>query len=103
MGKPSRKRTNPVVASRRQLVPHTPAWFRELRRIDPMKAAITNAILERTGQMDGRSICGDRPAPIHDMLGDPWFPLRLCADCADIRDGLGEQMVRRDMTAREDQ
>ena len=101
MSKPSRKRKNPLVTSRRNLVPHTPAWFRELRRIDPKKAAITNASVERTGQVDGCSICGDTPAPTFELVSEPWLPLRLCADCVEIRVRFyGEHYQRRDATPR---
>ena len=96
MGKPSRKRRNPLIMARRQLVPHTAEWFVELERIDPRKAALTRAVLHRARRLDSCSICGDTPAPIHDACDAPWLPLRLCADCVEIRAKyLAEQYVSR--------
>ena len=96
MSKPSRKRRNPIIAERRSLTPHSPEWLALLVRIDPVKARMTYSVLHRSGRLDVFSICGDTPAPIHDLMHEPWLPVRLCADCAEIRNAMGDAVVRRD-------
>jgi hypothetical protein len=102
MGTPSRKHRNPVVAQRRLLVPHSPAWFAHLERCVPHQAAMTRVVLDRAGRVDTCSVCGDTPAPIFEDLDAPSLPIRLCAECLTIRMSLfGERSRHRDPAPRE--
>jgi len=92
MGKPSRKRKNPLRPRRSRAVPHSSAWFEETLHHNPVAAFLTGTVIGHTGRTDGCSVCGDTPAPIYDALDAPHQSLRLCADCLGIRtQGFGER------------
>lgn len=90
MSKPSRKRRNPLRphSSPQQLTPHTSAWFDAILQVDTDKALMTGSIVAHAGRLDVCSICGDAPAPIYDLLDDPFPPVRLCAECLGIRQAM---------------
>jgi hypothetical protein len=109
MGKPSRKRRNPLRQTAPHggptlptLIPHTNAWFEAMLPIDPVRALITTSVVERAGRLDACSVCGDSPAPIYDDLHAPHVPMRLCEFCLPFRvDVLGEQREPRRSKASE--
>lgn len=88
MGKPSRKRRNPLyqssVASQpenRRTIPQSPAWFAELSRVNARQAGMTKSLVRSAGRLDVCTVCGDTPALIYDSVEDPHLPLRLCDTC----------------------
>lgn len=75
--------------------PHSPAWFAILERWDPAQAMMTRKVIELTGREDVCSICGDDPAadyrlPAKYRSAGGVDTLRLCNDCVQIRQALGE-------------
>lgn len=99
MGKPSRKRRNPMHQSEgngrsnpRALTPHSSAWFEAQLQTETLRALWTGEILGQAGRMDACSVCGDTPAPIYDDLEEPYLPLRLCADCIGWQQALGARL-----------
>ena len=101
MGKPSRKRKNPLrphgsTDRRSPHMPHSSAWFETMLATDTHRAISTGIVLNRVGRLDACSVCGDAPAPIYDDLDAPFLPLRLCDGCLEIRTvGFGERYAPR--------
>jgi hypothetical protein len=86
---------SPLRSSRE--TPHSFAWLAALERANPRQATMTRTVLQRTGLRDVCSICGDSPAPIYDVLEEPFLPVRLCADCVQILTTIfGTQLRRRE-------
>ena len=46
---------------------------------------MTGAVTEAADRLDVCSVCGDRPAPVYDLVETPFLSVRLCADCAAIQ------------------
>lgn len=88
MGKPSRKRRNPLRQTSLLLgqednrsIPHSPAWFAEFSRVNARQAGMTRTLVRSAGRHDVCTICGGTPAPIYDSSEAPYLPLRLCDTC----------------------
>lgn len=94
MGKPSRKQKNPYRQHGRWPDPHTPAWYAQMLRVHPPAAFVAQAQTERTGRVDGCSVCGDTPAPIYDAVDAPHHSIRLCGDCLRIREAFHDERFR---------
>jgi hypothetical protein len=99
MGKPSRKRRNPLRQtthhSTRTLIPHTGAWFEAMLWTDTMRALYAGAIVNQAGHLEVCTACGDTPAPVYDDLEAPFLPVRLCADCVELLRADGARLQRR--------
>lgn len=77
------------------LQPHSPEWFAAMDQWDPVKAAVTRAVIDEADREDVCSICGDDPAADYRLerasrpAGGP-DTLRLCDDCVEIRKNMGD-------------
>lgn len=105
MSKPSRKRRNPprqTSKNRGQCpirqeclpIPHSDAWFEASLETNTQQAMLTGIVVDRAGRLDVCSICGEDPAPVYELPGDPGLPLRLCKYCLEIRTWMFEEHFR---------
>ncbi len=65
--------------------PHAPARLAALASINPRQAAITAAVVERSGRPDCCAVCGDGPAPVYVLAEPPCLTARFCDDCIGIQ------------------
>lgn len=91
-------RNFPAPIAEAVLRPHTATWFAALEVWNPQQAAITRYVIEQTGSADVCSICGDDPArdyrlPALLRPAGGVDTLRLCDECLDIRQRMGEHYV----------
>jgi hypothetical protein len=99
MGKPSRKRRSPTATHAKtqthSLVPHSREWFARMAEIDPMRAALTRAVVDGATYPDVCGMCGRPGARLFDQTTRPWLPWLLCPDCLAFRTLLGERFQAR--------
>lgn len=76
-------------------LPHTPAWFALVARINATQARMTAEVVARTGRVDVCSICGDTPANDYQLAEPPFQLIRLCDDCRVLQQTMFGLKVRR--------
>ena len=78
--------------------PHADEWFEVLSRFNPPQALQPRMVIERAGQADVCSVCGDMPSNDYQVSEDGLAPnavatIRLCGDCVWIRRAMDEDWV----------
>src|SRR5581483_11631015 len=74
--------------------PNSPAWLDAMENWNPLNAEITREIVRLAGRADVCSVCGDEECQDYRLLEPDASPcpvktMRLCSDCARIREDEG--------------